>query len=139
MNNNLIVILLSILAVAANATMDELRFHWSRFFGKIAKPGTKLEKWMNPSISWMNKNRFKNKLVAFLASTVFVWLTDFWHLMKLIHLNAIFTVILVLTNHAYEAKELLSGLLLLNFGWGFIFELTFGIYGGLSDLLWKKK
>ena len=139
MNNSLIVILLSILAVAANATMDELRFHWDRFFGKIAKPGTKLEKWMNPSISWMNKNRFKNKLVAFLASTVFVWLTDFWHLMKLIHLNAIFIVILILTNHAYEVKELLSGLLLLNLGWGFIFELTFGIYGFLSDIKWKRK
>lgn len=135
-------IILGVFAVIVNNTMDEIRFHWSRFFGKIVKPNSKLELWMNPNKSFVNKyNISKNKIITYLFSTVLSFTTDFWHLLKSIFLNLIYLIILIMSNHAYSLKEVLSGLLILNVSWFIIFELSIGIYGALSDKVkkWKKK
>ena len=134
-----LIALLGVVSVVANATMDELRFHWDRLFGKIAKPGTKLEKWMNPSISWINKYPFKSSILNYIVGTVFVWFTDFWHMLKAIHLNAIFMAVLLLINSTLSFKEYIFPLVLMNVLWGFFFELTFGIYGTISDYIKPKK
>ena len=142
MSSLVVSIILGVIAILANNTMDEIRFHWSRFFGKIVKPNSNLELWMNPNKSFVNKyNISKNKILAFLFSTVLSFVTDFWHFLKALFLNLIYLIILIQSGHAYSAKEILSGLLLLNTGWFIIFEIFIGIYGSLSDRVkkWKKK
>lgn len=135
---NWLFFLLGIITVAANATMDELRFHYDRVFGYIAKPGTKLAKWVNPTISWYNKYKFKNSVFNFIYGSVCVWFTDFWHLLKAIFLNAIFSIIILFISPDADFKEFISGLLLFNVFWGFVFESTLGVYGVLSDYVKKK-
>ena len=81
-------ILLMIFAGICNSVMDVLktRFYKSVFLGK--KPAT----WIDPSISWPNKwkNGDKSQGERFLgSSTVFVWVTDLWHLAKMLMLVGI--------------------------------------------------
>lgn len=127
------------MSVVANATMDEIRFHWDRLFGKLNKSGTKLNNWMNPSISWVNKYKFKSSILKYLFSTVLVWCTDFWHFLKAIHLLSIFSIIILLIDPTIELKWFIPALLLFSLGWGFIFESTFGIYGVISSKIKNNK
>ena len=131
--------ILGVTSIVANATMDELRFHWDRFFGRIAKPGSKLEKWMNPNISWVNKYKFKSSILTYLFSTAFVWVTDFWHLLKAIHLNSIFIIVLYLIDSSMSLPTLLIWLGIVNLVWGGIFEMTFAFYGTIYDIIKKFK
>ena len=132
--NTVIVILLAVFVAFCNATQDEIRFHWSRFFGKILKPGSKIELWMNPSKSWEIKWLGKSRLVDLIMSTAFVWLTDLWHLLKALIINSLFVICLLLIGVHWSLWEWLVALLLLNITWGGVFELFFaGIYGALSD------
>ena len=125
--------LLILLAIAANSTMDEIDHRWSRWFGKVIKPGSNLVFWMNPRLSWVNKH-FKNKFVTFIFSTLLVWLTDFWHLLKFIFLNSIFAIVIILAELDWRL------LLIFNLGWGVVFELFFtGVYGMLSDGVLRKR
>lgn len=133
-----LVAILGVVSVVANATMDELRFHWDRFFGKIAKPGTKLEQWMNPSISWVNKYKFKSRILTYLFSTLLVWFTDFWHLLKAIYLNTLFSIAVLLVFPDIRFLDLLMWLGCINLVWGLLFEMTFAFYGTMSDIINKK-
>jgi len=81
-------ILLMIFAGVCNSFMDVLktRFNKSVFLGK--KPSS----WIDPAMSWPNKwkNGDKSQGERFLgSSTVFVWLTDLWHLCKMLMLLGI--------------------------------------------------
>lgn len=117
--------LLIILAVFVNVTMDEIDHHWYRWFGKVIK-NANLIHWMNPRLSWTNKH-FENRFLTFIFSTLLVWLTDFWHFLKLVFLNCIFGIIIILTGWDWKL------IIVFNLGWGVLFEFVLGIYGLLSD------
>lgn len=127
-----VIILLGVLIVLCNATMDEIRFHWERCFGKIFPQGSKGEKWFNPTISWENKY-YKSKFLTFLMSTVFVWFTDFWHLLKGILINSAFVIFLILIEEPWFLWKWVIMLIVLNIVWGILFELFLGIYGAIGD------
>jgi hypothetical protein len=129
--------LLGIIAVVANATSDEIRFHWDRLFGHWFKPGSKSEQWFNPSKSWTNKYLGKNRVIDFLFSTALVWTTDFWHLLKAITINSVFGIVLITANLEWDVWSYLVTLVGLNIMWGIFFETTMGIYGAASDKYMK--
>ena len=134
-----LLLVLGVAAIIANATMDEIQFRWARVFGHIAKPGTKLEKWMNPSISWYNKYKFKSRILNYLYGSVCAVITDFWHLLKGLFLGLIFSIILVTTGQAVDFWNFIVGILLLSGIWWFVFEMTQGaLYGSISDLIKRK-
>lgn len=110
----------------ANVTMDEIRHHWSRWFGKVVKRDF-WKKWMNPSLSFNNKWKIHPAL-GWLFSTALVWVTDFWHFLKAIMLNSFFLSIIILLDF-----PILWGLVMANVGWGILYETTRGTYGLLSD------
>lgn len=78
-------IILMVLAGIFNAAMDVLKV---RFKNSIFS-GWKYQNWINPSLSWHNKWRPKSKFGDLIMSTVLVWLTDMWHLMKMLMLACI--------------------------------------------------
>jgi hypothetical protein len=123
---------LGVLACVANATMDEIRFHWDRLFGKWFKEGTKAEQWFNPTKSWTNKYISKSKLLTLILSGPLVMFTDFWHALKFVVINSVFTAVLSLSD-VYGFWEYVVWLVILNIVWGVVFGITFGVYGTLSD------
>ncbi len=58
--------------------MDTLNFHYKRF----EKKHNAKDKYWNPEYSWLNKydSQMKPKFIG--STTVFVFVTDGWHLMK---------------------------------------------------------
>jgi hypothetical protein len=85
----MISLILIFLAGICNACMDMLRFHYSTsIFSKWPN-----QNWVNPSLSWTNKWKFDSKLGDLIMSTIFVWITDFWHLSKFIMLLLLFSSI----------------------------------------------
>mgnify|MGYP006979485448 CR=1 FL=1 len=81
----MIAIILLILAGIFNACMDTLKTHYSKsIFSKW-----KNQNWVNPSLSWTNKWKSESKLGDLIMSTVLVWATDLWHLLKTLMLLSI--------------------------------------------------
>jgi hypothetical protein len=84
----MISIVLMFFAGVCNAIMDMLDFHYDI---SIFKNWTN-QQWLNPAISWKNKwkNGDPDQGEKFLgSSTVFVFLTDFWHFTKFLMLSLI--------------------------------------------------
>jgi len=87
-------LLLIFLAGIFNACMDiiKIRWIWSIFYN------VKNEQWFNPSLSWRNKwkDGHPDKGEKFLgSSTIFVFVTDFWHFCKFLMLLCIsFSIVL---------------------------------------------
>lgn len=129
---NLTTIFLVILIIICNATQDEIRFHWDRLFGHWFPTGNKLEKWFNPSISWKNKY-YNSKWLTFLFSTILVWTSDFWHLLKFIVINSIIIAFFLLLGGSQFISDWIIVIVGSNIIWGIIFETVLGIYGALSD------
>ena len=78
----IITIILVIISAISNACMDVV---WNNFNSSIFFNIN--NKWFDPHMSWLNKwNWWPTKLGKFLLSTIFVFITDFWHLCKLIML-----------------------------------------------------
>jgi len=127
------IIILAVLICFCNCTQDEIRFHWDRTFGKWFKPDTFWYDWINPSVSWANKYWSKNAVLRFLFSTVLVWITDLWHLLKAVIINAVFVAVLILIDEPFVWWRWLIILAVLNILWGILFELFIGIYGALGD------
>ena len=79
-----VVCILLFISAVAKAIMDKLSFHYSSsVFPKL----TKAENFWNPQFSWRNKykNGDSKQGEKFLgSSTIFVGLTDAWHLFGLI-------------------------------------------------------
>jgi hypothetical protein len=127
-----LIIPLAILAIAANCTMDEIRFHWKRIFAYWFKmPGNGSERWFNPAYSWNNKYQWtKNKYLQWILSSPLVFITDFWHFLKFIMLNSIYGIIIILMDSPIKWWWLIIGM---NLAWGFIYEFTSGVYGLLHD------
>jgi hypothetical protein len=90
----LIMAALILLAGAANAVMDSLQFHYEKSIFPLG-PNDKLlgkkRHWWDPRVSWRNKYKdgISSRGPAFLGSTtVFVSITDAWHLAQEIMLAA---------------------------------------------------
>lgn len=87
----MISIILIFIAGILNACMDKLRFHYSTsIFSKWSN-----QNWVNPSLSWVNKWKPKSKIGDMIMSTVLVWVTDFWHLCKMLMLLFLFLSIVL--------------------------------------------
>lgn len=121
------------LGVLANVTMDELRFHYSRFFGKIIPE--KHQSWWNPEYSWQNKYRYlyKNDFLIWIFSTVLVWTTDAWHFFKMIFLSCFFLVMLLLENRDLIWWQYLIELVVVHAAWGLVSWFGWTVYGWLSE------
>jgi len=77
----MISIILIILAGLFNAAMDILK---NKYHNSIFKK-YKNKQWIDPTISWKNKWKNENPIYGnkfFLSSTLFVFITDLWHLFK---------------------------------------------------------
>jgi len=128
-----LIVILGVLATVANATSDEIRFHWSRLFAHWFKRGSNAEKWFNPSKSWENKYISQNKILRYLFSTTLVFLTDFWHLLKSITLTSVLLIFLLLVFPDEKWWAYIIGLVIFKVLWGLLYQTTQGIYGAMSD------
>lgn len=86
----MVTLILLFLAGMFEGVMDTLQFHWSKFRLKHKKANSFF--W-SPELSW--KNKYKDGQVYkgekfFGSTTIFVGLTDGWHLMKLLKNICIF-------------------------------------------------
>jgi len=120
----MITLILFFIAGILNACMDTLATHYSTSIFRFWKN----QNWVNPSLSWHDKWSSKYKFIKFLMSTIFVWLTDFWHLCKFLML--IFISLGVVLYHPITTWYLDALILYC------IFTLTFQIFYG--NLLVKK-
>lgn len=128
----LIIIILAVLIVFCNNTQDQIRFHWGNFFGKVIKPDSWLDQWMNPSKSWNNKYWSENPFVRFLFSTVLVWTTDLWHLLKTIIITSAFIIFLILIHEPFVWWRWIIEIIALHLLWGALFLTFIGIYNALG-------
>ena len=81
----MISIILMFFAGICNAIMDIMNFHYSTSIFSICAN----QQWLDPSISWKNKwkNGDPNQGEKFIgSSTIFVFITDFWHFTKFLML-----------------------------------------------------
>jgi hypothetical protein len=119
------------IAAIANAIGDKIQFHWdSSVFSKRG-----WDEWANPKISWRRKWKWKGGKFdemqgeAFLgSSTVFVWMTDLWHLTKFVQLNSLMMATLLwnpLIEMSSSWMNVPFNFLLLRIIYGITFEITF--------------
>ena len=78
----------------AEAVMDKVQFHWYKSIFSV-NPRRYNENFWNPYFSWKNKySNVETKKPKFPGSTtIFVFLTDAWHLFKFVKNTSIFMVI----------------------------------------------
>lgn len=125
------ILIIAILLVLVNmsaiseAAMDKLQFH----FDKSIFSNFKNQKFWDPRISHLNKykNQDVNQGEAFLYSTtLFVGLTDGWHLMKLLKnltmFTAVFVSIVLVVNGFLVAFAIVVAL---RVSYGYVFEQFF--------------
>jgi hypothetical protein len=123
--------LLIIIAGMLNATMDALKV---RFKTSIFQDW-KGQQWINPAISWHTKWGIDTKIfgkqiniVDKIMSTVLVWVTDMWHLAKMLMLVCIsLAIVLYIPVFAFWLDALILYCL---------FTITFEIF--FSRILIKK-
>lgn len=132
----MITLFLLFLAGALNATMDVLSF---RYKTSIFSKYTKLQEFFNPQESWVNKYKDNNPELGpkfFGSKTFLVFLTDAWHLAKMLMITS-FTLAIVFYNPIIVTESIfvniVGNLLLLHSAFSLSFELFF------SKILIKKK
>lgn len=132
----MITLFLLFLAGALNATMDVLSF---RYKTSIFSKYTKLQEFFNPQESWVNKYKNNNPELGpkfFGSKTFLVFLTDAWHLAKMLMITA-FTLAIVFYNPVIVTESIfvniVANLLLMRVVFSSTFELFF------SKILIKKK
>ena len=132
----MITLFLLFLAGALNATMDVLSF---RYKTSIFSKYTKLQEFFNPQESWVNKYKNNNPELGpkfFGSKTFLVFLTDAWHLAKILMITA-FTLAIVFYNPVIVTESIfvniVANLLLMRVVFSSTFELFF------SKILIKKK
>jgi len=132
----MITLFLLFLAGALNATMDVLSF---RYKTSIFSKYTKLQEFFNPQESWVNKYKDNNPNLGpkfFGSKTFLVFLTDAWHLAKMLMITA-FTLAIIFYNPIIVTESIFvniaGNLLVLHSAFSLSFELFF------SKILIKKK
>ena len=132
----MITLFLLFLAGALNATMDVLSF---RYKTSIFSKYTKLQEFFNPQESWVNKYKDNNPELGpkfFGSKTFLVFLTDAWHLAKMLMITT-FTLAIVFYNPIIVTESIfvniVANLLLMRV----VFSATFEFF--FSKILIKKK
>jgi hypothetical protein len=123
-------IALAIFAVLCNVTMDHIQYHWDMLFAHWFPAGK--DQWWNPAISWKNKYK-KSYFWTKVFSTLLVFTTDFWHLLKFLFLNSIFLIIALMSDPGIEWWKYILVLVFLNVCWGILFEIFNIVYGWFSE------
>jgi hypothetical protein len=77
---NVISVLLFFFAGVCNACMDVLRTRYNTSVFRFWRN----QNWVNPALSWPNKWKPDSKFGDLIMSTVLVWVTDFWHMCKML-------------------------------------------------------
>ena len=116
--------ILIFLAAMSEAIMDNLQFHYY----KSIFSNRKSQQFWNPLISWSNKykNGDKNLGEKFIGSTtVFVGLTDAWHLFKLINHTCLFIGLSLLAFQLNSFNQLVIVICIARILYGFIFTIFF--------------
>ena len=131
-----IIILLGITACLSNFFMDEARFHYDRFVGEVVPD--RWDWWFNPAISHSNKYFSQNPVIRFLFTTLFVWITDFWHFTKFVMLVCFGLIIVLLENNTLSWWKYGLEVLFLGLMWFMVWEGINGIVGTISDKLKKE-
>jgi hypothetical protein len=104
------------------AMLDKIRWNYqSTIFARIGSGF--LQKWLNPALSQKNKWSFKSNVLKFVFSTMLVWTTDLWHLLKTILLFVIFYFLWKLE----PESEWQWQVLIMFFVYGVSFEIIYSI------------
>jgi hypothetical protein len=115
--------ILVIFSAIAKAAMDKLNFHfYESIFSKLS------HRFWNSEYSWQNKWRDGKPELGEdypFSSTLFVFLTDGWHLMQFIFLNTIFLALFFIALQDFSLREAIVHLILLRALFGATFELHF--------------
>ena len=115
--------ILVMFSAIAKAAMDKLNFHfYDSIFSKLS------HRFWNSEYSWQNKWRDGKPELGEdypFSSTLFVFLTDGWHLMQFIFLNTIFIALFFIALHDFSLREAIVHLILLRALFGATFELHF--------------
>lgn len=95
----ILVIVLIVIAALSKAVKDTLNFHYGNsIFSKL-----QLEQWWNPSISWVNKYKSAQDLRPKFwgSTTIFVMITDAWHLFDFLQLVSFLLAIIFYSKMIY--------------------------------------
>jgi hypothetical protein len=115
---------LIILSGVAEAIMDTLQFHYDNSIFKKFKN----QRFWYPGFSWMNKWKDgdpKNGERFLGSSTIFVALTDAWHLFKFIHTQTLFLGLFFLAISNLTLLEAIIYFLIARISFGIFFSLVY--------------
>lgn len=130
----LILIIVLIISAIGKAVMDVVRFHFGRSIFKRYTGSY----FFDPTLSWLNKYRDRNPTLGerFSGSTtVFVFITDLWHLAQFIFLRSIFAVVVLFC--ASGGVTLFGGSLVW-LDWIIAYVGLSAIFGGVFWLFYNK-
>lgn len=119
-------IILIIVAGFAEAVMDKLQFHYDKsIFLRFAN-----QRFWNPEISWVNKWKngdpiYGEKFIG--SSTIFVGVTDAWHLFKSIRTLSLFTSLLFVSLYLSDSIMLLLAFIAMRIIFGLAFTYFFNL------------
>jgi len=147
----LIIIILAIAWLGfVDGTMDTVKFHYSASVFKTDNPTTGFATWWD---SWSNEQSWRNQYVngdptqgrRLVGYGPFIWLCDFWHLIKCILIWSFMGLIVFTWNIQGHQKDRISPddyfsrtRIWLN-GWRVIpaILIGWGIYGAMHDITFK--
>jgi len=99
---NLFIIILFIFSAISKAIIDKLQYH---FYESVFNSEKFNPLFWNPEISWKNKYKNGNVLDGpkfFGSTTIFVFITDAWHLFNTIMFTSIDIIICLLLNNIID-------------------------------------
>ena len=94
------IIICLVVAGCCKSIMDTLMFHYEQSI--FYKLNYKYGSWLNPQVSWNNKYTWfpNSKILTWLFSNPFVFVTDAWHFFQMILLISISIAISLNTNYS---------------------------------------
>jgi hypothetical protein len=113
-------VLLFFFAGVFNACMDVSRTRYDTSVFRFWRN----QNWVNPALSWPNKWKPDSRTGDLIMSTVLVWVTDFWHLCKMLMIIC-FTLGAVFYQPVFGFSKWWLDLLILYFTFTGTFELFF--------------
>lgn len=121
-------VLFVIVSGISESIMDKLQFHWSKTIFSI-NPNRFKPKFWNPKISWGNKYKdietLKPRFIG--STTIFVFITDAWHLFKFFKNTSMFLALFCI------------GMINMDFIFTSLFAVSLRIiYGGVFTLFYNK-
>lgn len=81
----LLIAIVGVLGGIMEATKDTITFRFESSKFALLNP-----KFWNPNVSWQNKYVSGSKIKKWLFKTILVWVTDAWHLVKVVETLSVF-------------------------------------------------